>query len=104
MAKHSSLFQMLLAHNAPAIHAHFHEIELTTEHFLLDWWLTLYAKSATLPLAFRIWDCFLIEGEVFLHLAAVGMLGIENGTKPFFLFFFLFFFFMEFFFCVVFRF
>jgi hypothetical protein len=73
MAKHSSLFQMLLAHNAPAIHAHFHAIELTTEHFLLDWWLTLYAKAATLPLAFRIWDCFLIEGEVFLHLAAVGM-------------------------------
>lgn len=30
MAKHSQLFQMILAHNVPTIHAHFHQIEITT--------------------------------------------------------------------------
>ncbi len=73
MAKHSQLFQMILSHNSPNIHNHFNNIEITTEHFLLDWWLTLFSKASSLPLAFRVWDCFLIEGEVFLHLTAVGM-------------------------------
>lgn len=30
MAKHSQLFQMILAHNVPNIHAHFNHVEITT--------------------------------------------------------------------------
>jgi len=79
IAKHSQLFQMVFLQNMPALYNHFNREGVTTEHFLLDWWLTLFSKSVSLPVAFRIWDCFLVEGELFLHLAAVGILKVfEN--------------------------
>jgi len=74
LAKHSQLFQIIFAHNAPELYEHFNNLNITTEHFLLDWWLTLFTKSVPLPLACRIWDCFLIEGEIFVHYVAVGIL------------------------------
>jgi len=36
--------------------------------------MTVFSKSFPLNLAFRIWDCFLFEGEVFMYRAAVGLL------------------------------
>jgi len=74
LAKHSHLFQIIFAHYAPELYQHFHNLNITTEHFLLDWWLTLFTKSVPLPLACHIWDCFLIEGEIFIHYVAVGIL------------------------------
>jgi len=67
---------MVFLQNMPVLYSHFTQLGITTEHFLLDWWLTLFSKSVPLPVAFRIWDCFLIEGELFLHLAAVGILKV----------------------------
>jgi len=74
LAKHSQLFQIIFAQYAPELYEHFNNLNITTEHFLLDWWLTLFTKSVSLPLACHIWDCFLIEGEIFVHYVAVGAL------------------------------
>jgi len=74
LTKHSHLFQIIFAHYAPELYQHFNNMNITTEHFLLDWWLTLFTKSVPLPLACHLWDCFLIEGEIFVHYAAVGIL------------------------------
>lgn len=79
LARHSQLFQIIFAHYAPELYQHFGNLNITTEHFLLDWWLTLFTKSVPLPLACHIWDCFLIEGEIFVHYVAVGILKLfEN--------------------------
>jgi len=74
LAKHSQLFQIIFAQYAPELYEHFNNLNITTEHFLLDWWLTLFSKAVSLPLACHIWDCFLIEGEIFVHYVAVGAL------------------------------
>jgi len=78
LAKHSQLFQIIFAQYAPELYEHFNNLNITTEHFLLDWWLTLFTKAVSLPLACHIWDCFLIEGEIFVHYVAVGALKLSD--------------------------
>jgi len=79
LAKHSQLFQIIFAQYAPELCEHFNNLNITTEHFLLDWWLTLFSKSVSIPLACHIWDCFLIEGEIFVHYVAVGALKLFSS-------------------------
>jgi len=74
LAKHSQLFQIIFAQYAPNLYQHFNNLNITTEHFLLDWWLTLFSKTFSIPISTHIWDSFLLEGEIFIHFAAVGAL------------------------------
>lgn len=74
LAKHSQLFQIIFAQYAPELYEHFNNLNITTEHFLLEWWLTLFTKSADVPIFSRILDCFFLEGEIVVHYISVGML------------------------------
>ena len=37
-----------------------------------DWILTIFSRSFPLDVACRIWDCFLVDGSVFVFRAAIG--------------------------------
>jgi len=74
LAKHSQLFQIIFAQYAPELYEHFNNLNITTEHFLLEWWLTIFTKSSEVPIFSRILDCFFLEGEIVVHYIAVGML------------------------------
>eukprot|EP01125_Pyxidicula_operculata_P019074 TRINITY_DN688_c0_g2_i1.p1 TRINITY_DN688_c0_g2~~TRINITY_DN688_c0_g2_i1.p1 ORF type:complete len:631 (+),score=120.61 TRINITY_DN688_c0_g2_i1:50-1942(+) len=74
LARHSQLYQMIFSQYAPKLYEHFHSHNISTENFLLDWWLTLFTRGLQLPLACRVWDCILMEGEIIIHFVAVAML------------------------------
>jgi hypothetical protein len=46
---------------------------MSTEMFLLDWILTIYAKSLPLDISSRIWDVYILEGDAFLFRTAVAI-------------------------------
>lgn len=41
--------------------------------FLLDWYITLFAKSLPLDIATRIWDLYFLEGEILLYKVTVAI-------------------------------
>jgi len=49
----------------PDLFHYFQVVDVTTDLFLIDWMLTLYAKHMDLEITARIWDCFMLDGEVF---------------------------------------
>jgi hypothetical protein len=58
----------------PLLYFHFKKQDVCSEMFLLDWHLSLFAKSLSLEVVTRVWDLFLVEGEVFLTKTALGIL------------------------------
>jgi hypothetical protein len=60
----------------PEVFAHFDHINVTSEMFMLDWVLTIFAKSLPIDIASRIWDIYSIEGEHVLFKAALGILRV----------------------------
>jgi hypothetical protein len=78
--RHSELFDQLFEHNLPTLHAHFKQLEISDEHWLIDWHLTLFSKAFPLPLVSRIWDCVMLEGALFIHLATLGILKLSQMT------------------------
>jgi len=73
VAKHTQLYQIMLAQNLPALQAHFSKLNISDEHYLFDWYLTLFTKTLNIATAARIWDGVLLEGHIFIHMATIGM-------------------------------
>jgi hypothetical protein len=69
-----SLFETLFKRSLPSLHAHFETIGLTSEMYLLDWFLTIFSKSLPLDLATHLWDIYIFEGPCFLFRASIGIL------------------------------
>lgn len=49
----------------PDLFHYFQVVDVTTDLFLIDWMLTLYSSQLDLEISARIWDCFMLDGEVF---------------------------------------
>lgn len=75
MHAHTAAFTALLAEACPALHAHFCDIGLTADMYLLDWVVTLFARSLPLDVAARLWDVFMMQPhERFLFTTALCLL------------------------------
>ncbi|EDV28607.1 uncharacterized protein TRIADDRAFT_51695 [Trichoplax adhaerens] len=70
------VLQELLTEKLPRLAAHFnqHGIELT--YITLQWFLTVYIDNIPIQTVFRIWDCFLYEGDKILFRFAVAIFKI----------------------------
>lgn len=58
----------------PLLHAHLASEAVASEMFLLDWYLSVFAKALPLEVAARVWDCYLAEGELFGLKISLGIL------------------------------
>uniref|UniRef100_A0A158R5Q7 Rab-GAP TBC domain-containing protein n=1 Tax=Syphacia muris TaxID=451379 RepID=A0A158R5Q7_9BILA len=56
------------------LHAHFDELDVRPDLYLIEWVYTLYAKSLPFDVTCRVWDMFLRDGEEFLFKTALGIL------------------------------
>jgi len=60
---------------SPFLFNHFRALDLSSEMFLLDWFLSLFSMTfLDVDIISRIWDCFLLDGEVFAIKTAIGIL------------------------------
>jgi hypothetical protein len=72
--RHLKIYDLVFSENMPDLFEHFSRLEVSPNYYLLDWFMTMFTHVLTIPVASRIWDCFLVEGEVFLHRTALGIL------------------------------
>ena len=49
--------------------------------FLIDWFLTIFAKCLTVDVASVVWDLFLLDGELVLYCTAIAIFRIVE--EPF---------------------
>jgi TBC1 domain family member 14 len=69
----SLTFDHLFQRALPQLYRHLLSESVSSEIFLLDWALTLFSKALPIPLAARLWDVYLLEGELFFIKASLGM-------------------------------
>ena len=67
-------FDYFFEEQLPLLYGHMSGEGLTSEMYLMDWNLALFSKALPLEAAARIWDCYLVEGEVYIIRAALGIL------------------------------
>ncbi|ORX50238.1 RabGAP/TBC [Hesseltinella vesiculosa] len=68
------VFNVLFAEHMPKLYLHFKNLTLLPDNYLPDWFMTLFASIMPLGLSSRIWDIFLLEGDIVLFKAGLTML------------------------------
>ncbi len=76
--KHLKIYDLLFERTLREVHSHFAALNVSAESYLLDWFMTLFSRSLPFDAASRLWDCYLIEGEVFLFRAALALLQLNR--------------------------
>jgi TBC1 domain family member 14 len=71
---------MVLSENNPEIYAKLHDLGVTSDHYLLDWFMTLFTRKLPLRICTRVWDLFLVAGEIVLHKVAVAVMKLHKRS------------------------
>ncbi|KAI8083051.1 rab-GTPase-TBC domain-containing protein, partial [Halteromyces radiatus] len=60
------IFNVVFAEHMPKLYLHFKNLSLTPDNYLPDWLMTVFTSVTPLGLSSRLWDIFLLEGDVIL--------------------------------------
>lgn len=60
------IFNVIFAENFPKLYLHFKNLTLTPENYLPDWFMTIFASIIPLELSSRLWDIYLMHGDIIL--------------------------------------
>lgn len=80
IVQHARVFEMLISEEMPDVYQRLHDLKITSDHYLLDWWMTLYCRKLPLRLVARLWDLYLLGGELWLHKAALALVKLHSAT------------------------
>lgn len=62
----------------PKLFKHFSALNLSSEEYLMEWLLSLFSciftKKDSQKILGRIWDCFILEGELYAFKVALAIL------------------------------
>ncbi|KAI3658945.1 hypothetical protein MP638_006321 [Amoeboaphelidium occidentale] len=72
--RYFKVFSMLFAEYLPDLYLCFVKHSIEPQLFLIEWFLSLYARCLPLDIASRVWDCYFLFGEVFVFRTALGIL------------------------------
>ncbi|KAJ1658906.1 GTPase activating protein (GAP) [Dispira simplex] len=74
-----AIFEHLVAKTMPVLDSHFKQRDIQLAVACLPWFLTLFINSMPLVFAFRILDCFFLEGPKVLFQVGLAVLKITGG-------------------------
>jgi hypothetical protein len=78
IARHVKVFDALFQRMLPKLSRHFLQLSIGTDYYLLDWFMTVFARALPYGCSARIWDCVLLEGDQFMFQSAVGLLRLHQ--------------------------
>lgn len=73
----AKVFGELCKVQLPAIAHIIDEAGLMPEMYLIEWFMTIYAKCLPIDVASVVWDLFLLDGEIVLYCTAIALLRIS---------------------------
>ncbi len=68
------LFKQLLHLNSPELCEQFESEGILPQHYLFEWVVTIFVKSLDLSVACKVWDLFVLEGDLMIFRVAIAML------------------------------
>ena len=74
-----NVFEHFLRLQLPELSEVFEELQIGGELYLLNWLMTLFARSLELDMVTRIWDNYLLVGESFMIRSALGVLKVLSA-------------------------
>eukprot|EP00298_Acanthocystis_sp_HF-20_P004781 c15088_g1_i2.p1 GENE.c15088_g1_i2~~c15088_g1_i2.p1 ORF type:complete len:218 (+),score=76.59 c15088_g1_i2:17-670(+) len=77
--KRFDFFGELLAHNLPLVAQHLKSLKISPDMYIRHWFGTFFTKILTAELAIRVFDNFLLDGEIFLYQCALGVLSLLSA-------------------------
>ena len=76
--KRLELFEEIFKLNLPELYIHFQQNEVLPEHYLLEWFMTLFTRNLKIELALRIWDIYMIEGIISIYKSAIVIFNLSE--------------------------
>ena len=76
--KRLELFDEIFKLNLPELYIHFKENEVFPEHYLLEWFMTLFTRNLKIELALRIWDIYMIEGILSIYKSGIVIFSLSE--------------------------
>ncbi|XP_030841301.1 TBC1 domain family member 12 isoform X2 [Strongylocentrotus purpuratus] len=80
MQSYFNSFEEYYQDHLPRLFAHFDELGISPDLYIIDWMYTLYSKSLPLDVACRVWDVFFRDGEELLFRTALGILSLYEDV------------------------
>eukprot|EP00466_Bigelowiella_natans_P017997 jgi/Bigna1/135761/aug1.30_g10469 len=80
------IFDELMSVNLPRLHSYFQTLGLPPDCYLMEWLMCLHSRQLPIQAASRVWDGYLIHGEVYVFRISVAILSLLQSTllkKPF---------------------
>jgi len=74
------IFDRIFQFNLHDLYKFFDSLEIRSDLYVSLWFVTLFAKQLPVPLCARVWDIYLVQGEIFLYRVAVGMLKLLSPS------------------------
>lgn len=80
ITRRCQVFRLLLRHNLPELSDHFENEGVKPGMFLIEWFLTLFARTLNQELTSRIWDIFIYQGPLVMYQTGIALLKILSGS------------------------
>eukprot|EP01100_Stratorugosa_tubuloviscum_P004226 TRINITY_DN204_c3_g1_i1.p1 TRINITY_DN204_c3_g1~~TRINITY_DN204_c3_g1_i1.p1 ORF type:complete len:206 (+),score=57.87 TRINITY_DN204_c3_g1_i1:591-1208(+) len=77
--KYGNLLILLLHEKLTPLYHHFKQHNIVTAAFLVDWIMTIFAKSLSIETASHLWDIYFVEGDCFIWRICLGILSVLSG-------------------------
>lgn len=69
-----SIHDKFMREEMPALHAHFKTHSVDPDLYMINWVMSLYCSALPLDFVSRIWDIYMLDGDVAIFRAALGIL------------------------------
>lgn len=66
--------EKLMSEEMPSLYSHFKQYGIESDLYMINWVMSLYCRALPLDLVTRIWDVYVLDGDVAIFRAALGIL------------------------------
>jgi len=70
------IFDELFRHNLRTLHSRFEAMGLLPDCYLMEWMMCLHSKQLHIKAASRVWDGYLIHGEMYVFRVSIAILSL----------------------------
>ena len=71
----TSILEIIAAQH-PDMSAHLSDLGITPDMYLVDWLVTLFARSLRLECLTRLWDCYMLDGVAAIYRATLSVMTV----------------------------